>query len=399
MNFDVVIIGGGIVGLSTALKSKELNPSLKICILEKEEQLALHQTGNNSGVIHSGIYYKPGSLKADNCIRGYNYLIDFCKKNNIDFELNGKIIVATQSKELAGLENLYQRGLANGLVNIRKLNKDQLKEYEPHVAGISGIFVPYTGIVDYKTVSRKMAELFFEKYNGYIYTGHKVLGINSGKKECLIRTNQKDITAKLYVNTSGLFSDRIANFEVKRPELKIIPFRGEYYKIKPEKEYLVKNLIYPVPDPDFPFLGVHFTRMINGGVEAGPNAVFAFKREGYKKTDVSLPDLWDSLSWPGFQKVMFKYYKMGLGEYYRSYNKSAFTKALQRLVPEITSDDLIPGGAGIRAQACDRNGRLIDDFFFSETERSINVLNAPSPAATASLSIGETIAKKVVSRF
>ncbi len=399
MNFDVVIIGGGIVGLSTALKTKELNPSLKICILEKEEQLAQHQTGNNSGVIHSGIYYRPGSLKAENCIRGYHYLIEFCKKHDIPFKLNGKIIVATLPKELPGLENLYQRGLANGLVNTRKLAKEEISEYEPHVAGIAGIFVPYTGIVDYKEVSRKMAEIFFEKYHGYIYTGHKVLGIESGNGECIIRTSQKDISAKLYVNTGGLFSDRIAGFEGKKAELKIIPFRGEYYKLKPEKEYLVKNLVYPVPDPDFPFLGVHFTRMINGGVEAGPNAVFAFKREGYKKTDISITDLWDSLSWPGFQKVMLKYTRMGLGEYYRSFNKNAFTRALQRLVPEITSDDLVAGGAGIRAQACDRNGKLIDDFFFSETERSINVLNAPSPAATASLSIGETIAKKVVSRF
>jgi L-2-hydroxyglutarate oxidase len=399
MNFDVVIIGGGIVGLATALKSKELNPSLKICILEKEDELASHQTGNNSGVIHSGIYYKPGSLKALNCLRGYRYLIDFCTLNHIDFELNGKIIVATHTKELEGLENLYKRGLENGLDRIIKLNESQLKEYEPHVAGIAGIYVPYTGIVDYKKVTNKIAELFIEKFSGEIYTNHEVIDIQFGKENATVRTSNQEFTAKLIVNTCGLFSDRIASFAIKNPELKIIPFRGEYFKLKPEKNYLVRNLIYPVPDPNFPFLGVHFTRMINGGIEAGPNAVFAFKREGYKKTDVSLNDLWDSISWPGFQKVIFKYTKMGLGEYYRSYNKAAFTRALQRLIPEITKDDLIPGGAGIRAQACDRNGKLIDDFFFAETDKAINVLNAPSPAATASLSIGESIAQKVNSRF
>ncbi|MCB8994702.1 MAG: L-2-hydroxyglutarate oxidase [Bacteroidales bacterium] len=399
MNFDVIIIGGGIVGLATALKTKELNPSLKICILEKEKEVASHQTGNNSGVIHSGIYYKPGSLKADNCIRGYKYLVDFCEANNIPFEINGKIIVATDTKELPGLENLYERGIANGLTRIKRLRKEEIVEYEPHVAGISGIHVPYTGIVDYKLVSLKMAEIFKEKYSGEIFTSNEVLDIISGPEGVKIETNERVFTTRQFVNTAGLFSDRIAKFSIDKPGLKIIPFRGEYYKLRPEKEYLVKNLVYPVPDPNFPFLGVHFTRMKKGGVEAGPNAVFAFKREGYKKTDFSFSDMWDSLSWPGFQKVMFKYTSMGIGEYYRSFNKAAFTKALQRLIPEITQDDLVPGGAGIRAQACDRNGKLIDDFFFAETDRAINVLNAPSPAATASLSIGETIAKKVVARF
>jgi (S)-2-hydroxyglutarate dehydrogenase len=399
MNFDVVIVGGGIVGLATALKTKELNPSLKICLLEKESGLAQHQTGNNSGVIHSGIYYKPGSLKAENCIRGYNYLIDFCKENNIDYELKGKIIVATHPAELIRLEDLYNRGLANGLNQIKKLNASQIRDYEKHAAGIAGIAVPYTGIVDYKKVCFRIAQIFVERYSGSIFTNNEVLDINYRTEGVHIRTSQKEITCKLLVNTAGLFSDRISGFSQMKPELKIIPFRGEYFKLKPEKEYLVKNLIYPVPDPNFPFLGVHFTRMINGGVEAGPNAVFAFKREGYKKSDVSFYDLWDSLSWPGFQKVALKYTKIGLGEYYRSFNKSAFTKALQRLVPEIEKEDLVPGGAGIRAQACDRRGGLIDDFFFSETNQAINILNAPSPAATASLSIGETIAKKVADRF
>jgi L-2-hydroxyglutarate oxidase len=399
MNFDVVIIGGGIVGLATALKTKELNPFLSIGILEKEKELATHQTGNNSGVIHSGIYYKPGSLKAENCIRGHRYMTDFCRNNNIPFELNGKIIVATHPGELAGLEGLYTRGLANGLDKIKRLHKEELIEFEPHVAGIAGLYVPYTGIVDYKVVSQKIAELFVKNYSGEIFTNHKVLNIHVSNHEAEVITTERNFTSKLIVNTAGLFSDRIAGLSGFKTDLRIIPFRGEYYRLKPEKEYLVKNLIYPVPDPDFPFLGVHFTRMMKGGVEAGPNAVFALRREGYKKTDISLPDLWDSLSWPGFQKVMLKYTRMGLGEYYRSYNKSAFTRALQRLIPEIRKDDLMPGGAGIRAQACDRNGKLIDDFFFAETERVINVLNAPSPAATASLSIGEYIAKKIVSRF
>lgn len=399
MNFDVVIIGGGIVGLATALKSKEINPELKICLLEKENEPAKHQTGNNSGVIHSGIYYKPGSLKAENCLRGYRYLTEFCTVHNIPFELPGKIIVATHHSELPRLDDLYRRGLANGLTDIKMLNKDQLIGYEPHVAGISGISVPYAGIVDYKAVSKKIAELFVQKYSGEIFTNHEVLNISFGKNEAVIKTTQNDFTAKLVVNTAGLFSDRIGRFSIKKPGLRIIPFRGEYYKLKPEKEYLVKNLIYPVPDPDFPFLGVHFTRMINGGVEAGPNAVFAFKREGYRKTDISLKDLYDSISWPGFQKVMFKYTKMGLGEFYRSYSKNAFTRALQRLLPEITSDDLVAGGSGVRAQACDRHGKLIDDFFIEETDLAINVLNAPSPAATASLSIGEEIAGRVVERF
>lgn len=398
MSFDVLIIGGGIVGLATALKTKEFNPALKIGILEKENEPGSHQTGNNSGVIHSGIYYAPGSLKAENCLRGYQYLINFCRQNDIPFELNGKIIVATHPKEIPGLERLYKRGLANGLDRIVKLNKHELNDFEPYVSGIAGLHVPYTGIVDYRKVCEKIGGLFVEKYSGDIFTDHKVLNITYKTDCALVTTINNTFTTKLVVNTAGLFSDRIAAFSPHKPQVKIIPFRGEYYKLKTEKEYLVRNLIYPVPDPDFPFLGVHFTRMIKGGVEAGPNAVFAFKREGYKKTDISFYDLWDSLAWPGFQKVMLKYTRKGLGEYYRSYNKLAFTKALQRLIPEIVSDDLVPGGAGIRAQACDRNGHLIDDFFIDEGERVINVLNAPSPAATASLSIGETLARKIISR-
>jgi (S)-2-hydroxyglutarate dehydrogenase len=399
MRYDVAIIGGGIVGLATVLKIKEEKPELKVCLLEKEKEVALHQTGNNSGVIHSGIYYKPGSLKAQNCLYGYKTLLDFCNRNNINYDLCGKIIVATREDELARLEDLFMRGKQNGLDKIRKITAEEIKEYEPHASGIAGIYVPYTGIVDYRKICEKFAKIFQSDYSGEIFTSTRVTGIIENKDSSILQTTGKDIEARMIVNTAGLFSDRIARLTIPDLTIRIIPFRGEYYQIRPEKEYLVKNLIYPVPDPNFPFLGVHFTRMIKGGVEAGPNAVFAFKREGYKKTDFSLKDVWESITWRGFQKVMFKYTSVGIGEFYRSYNKQAFTKALQRLIPEIKKDDLIPGGAGIRAQACDRNGKLIDDFLFAESDKVINVLNAPSPAATASLSIGKYIAEKIIKRF
>jgi (S)-2-hydroxyglutarate dehydrogenase len=401
MRYDVAIIGGGIVGLATALKIKEEKPGLKICLLEKEKDIALHQTGNNSGVIHSGIYYKPGSLKAQNCLIGYKTLLDFCSKNSIKYDLCGKIIIATREDELPRLEDLFVRGKQNGLDKINKISSEEIKQYEPHATGIAGIYVPYTGIVDYRQICRKIAENFQSGYSGEIFTSTRVIGIIENKDSSILQTTGTDIEARMIVNTAGLFSDRIARLTFPDLNIRIIPFRGEYYKIRPEREYLVKNLIYPVPDPNFPFLGVHFTRMIKGegGVEAGPNAVFAFKREGYKKTDISPKDIWESITWRGFQKVMFKYTSMGIGEFYRSYNKHAFTKALQRLIPEIKIEDLIPGGAGVRAQACDRNGKLVDDFLFAETEKIIHVLNAPSPAATASFSIGKSIADKVIKRF
>ncbi len=399
MKHDIVIVGAGIVGLATALKIKEKNPGLKIAILEKEDQIALHQTGNNSGVIHSGIYYKPGSLKARNCLHGYELLLGFCEQQEIEYELCGKIIVATSEQELGPLENLYKRGIENGLKKIKKLGPEELKIYEPHVTGISGLHVPYTGIVDYLKVAGKMKELFEDKWGGSVFLNDKVTNISENGDRMLVKTAKDEYSAQLVINTAGLFSDKIARLTTPDLNVRIIPFRGEYYKLSPEKEYLVNNLIYPVPDPNFPFLGVHFTRMMRGGVEAGPNAVFAFMREGYHKSDISIGDLYDSLSWKGFRKIMLKYTRMGLGEYHRSFSKPAFTKALQRLVPEIIKEDLVPGGAGVRAQACDKNGNLIDDFLFSENEKVINVLNAPSPAATASLSIGESIAEKALARF
>lgn len=398
MKYDIIIIGGGIVGLATAYKLSTANPNLKLLLLEKENTLAKHQTGNNSGVIHSGLYYKPGSLKATNCIRGYNQLIEFCQSENIPFELCGKIVVATSEREKPYLKTLFERGQQNGLNGLKLLSKGELKEYEPYVNGMEGIFVPQTGIIDYKVVARKYAEKVMSK-GGTIRLGEKVKDIDYSKTLPRVSTTGNVYEGKLVVNCAGLYSDKIARYAQEKLNLKIVPFRGEYYELTEEKQYLVRNLIYPVPDPNFPFLGVHFTRMINGGVEAGPNAVLALRREGYKKTDLHLAELAETLAWPGFQKVAARYWKTGLGEYYRSLSKAAFTKALQKLIPEIQEKDLKPGGAGVRAQACDRNGGLIDDFLIIEDQKSVNVCNAPSPAATSSLSIGETVANLVLKRF
>jgi L-2-hydroxyglutarate oxidase len=347
--YDITIIGGGIVGLATALQIQAANRNLKIVLLEKESSLARHQTGNNSGVIHSGLYYKPGSLKATNCIRGYNLLLDFCQSNEIPFDLCGKIVVATEQQELPLLENLYNRGQQNGLSNLKKLTSQELKEHEPHVTGLAGIFVPQTGIVDYSLVANTYGGVF-KKNGGIIHLNEKVLDIQHTNTQSVVITQKTSYTSKLVINCAGLYSDKVARMTVPNLNVKIIPFRGEYYKLRKEKEYLVKNLIYPVPDPNFPFLGVHFTRMAKGGVEAGPNAVLAFSREGYKKSNINVSELAESLAWPGFQKVAAKYWRTGMGEMYRSFSKAAFTKALQKLLPEIQESDLEEGGAGVRAQ-------------------------------------------------
>jgi L-2-hydroxyglutarate oxidase len=360
-------------------------------LIEKEPALARHQTGNNSGVIHSGLYYKPGSLKATNCIRGYHLLLDFCQENSIPYDLCGKIVVATEEKELPLLQNLFERGKQNGLDGFKRLSKEQLKEYEPHVTGLEGFFVPQTGIVDYTKVAFKYGELLM-KNGASIKLGERAIEIRNQSNQLEVITDKSKHQTKLVINCAGLYSDKVARLTVKNLNVKIIPFRGEYYKLREEKEYLVKNLIYPVPDPNFPFLGVHFTRMAKGGVEAGPNAVLAFQREGYKKSDINLAELFESLTWPGFQKVAAKYWKTGLGEMYRSFSKAAFTKALQKLIPEIQESDLVEGGAGVRAQACSRDGGLVDDFLIMEEKNAVNVCNAPSPAATSSLAIGETVA-------
>jgi L-2-hydroxyglutarate oxidase len=398
VNYDIIVVGGGIVGLATALTLKTSNPFLKVLILEKEHELAKHQTGNNSGVIHSGLYYKPGSLKAKNCIHGYDLLVNFCKENDVPFELCGKIVVATEEKELPLLENLFVRGQQNGLNNLKKLTKEELKDYEPHVQGLQGIFVPQTGIVDYKKVSEKYGELLLQK-EADIHLGEQVIDIQTDAAKVVVITQKQSYSARLVVNCAGLYSDKVARMTVDDLNVKIIPFRGEYFKLRKEKEYLVKNLIYPVPDPNFPFLGVHFTRMAKGGVEAGPNAVLAFRREGYKKSDINLAELAETLAWPGFQKVASKYWRTGFGEMYRSFSKAAFTKALQKLIPEIQASDLVEGGAGVRAQACDRQGGLVDDFMILEKQHVINVCNAPSPAATSSLAIGETVSALALKRF
>ena len=398
MIYDIIIVGGGIVGLATAYNLQLERPSLKVLVLEKENELASHQTANNSGVIHSGLYYKPGSLKAKNCIEGYHKLIDFCQKEEVPFELCGKIVVATTEEQIPFMDNLYTRGVQNGLNGLKVIGSEELKEHEPHVAGLKGIYVPQTGIVDYLVVSKKYAEKIQDN-GGVIKLGEKVLDISKQGQKAFVKTDKGEYHAKVLVDCAGLYSDKIAKMTQPDLDVKIVPFRGEYYKLRAEKEYLVKHLIYPVPDPNFPFLGVHFTRMMRGGVEAGPNAVLAFGRESYKKSQVNVKELMEILAWPGFQKVAAKYWPMGLGEIYRSFSKSAFTKALQGLIPEIQEEDLVEGGAGIRAQACDRSGGLVDDFLIYENDIAINVCNAPSPAATSSLSIGEAVAQKVLKRF
>lgn len=398
MKYDLIVVGGGIVGLATSLKIKQANPDLKLLILEKEKDIAIHQTGHNSGVIHSGLYYKPGSLKATNCIRGYTELVQFCQEESIPYELCGKIVVATAPEELHIMDGLYERGVQNGLTDLKKLSAEELKEYEPHVNGLGGILVPQTGIVNYKVVAQRYLDKI-KNLGGEIVFGEKVIGVHRKGRSLELVTDNTTYQTNLMVNCAGLYSDKLAKMTLPHVNFKIIPFRGEYYQLSKEKEHLVKNLIYPVPDPNFPFLGVHFTRMIGGGIEAGPNAVLAFRREGYTKTAFHLGELGETLGWPGFQKVAYKYWRTGFGEMYRSWSKAAFTKALQKLMPEITENDLIPGGAGVRAQACDKNGGLIDDFLILEGEGVVNVCNAPSPAATSSLSIGQTVADLALKRL
>jgi L-2-hydroxyglutarate oxidase len=399
MRYNVIVIGGGIVGLATAYQLLKKDNSLNILLLEKEDHIAKHQTGHNSGVIHSGIYYKPGSLKAKNCIDGYKMLIDFCDEYKIKYDLCGKVIVASDETELSQLEMIHDRGIENGLSKISIIDQQEIKKIEPHVKGVKGIFVPYTGIIDYTEVAEQYAQNF-KDLGGTIKCGEKVLKINnSSDNKVEIRTPNNLYYCELLINCAGLFSDEIAKIAGRKHNIKIIPFRGEYYMLTNEAKHLVKNLIYPVPDPNFPFLGVHFTRMIDGGIEAGPNAVFAFKKEGYKKTDFNASDFFSSLAWPGFRKVAFKYWRTGLGEYKRSFSKRAFTQALQALIPEIRQEHLIAAEAGVRAQACDKQGGLIDDFLFAEENNQIHVLNAPSPAATSSLAIGNTVSNMAIEKL
>jgi L-2-hydroxyglutarate oxidase len=397
---DVLVVGSGIVGLTTAYQLLLENAELHLTVLEKEMTVATHQTGNNSGVIHSGIYYKPGSLKAKNCIEGYDSLIQFCKQENIEYDLCGKIIVATKESELTALETLYQRGILNGLKGLKYLSATEIKEYEPHCIGIKGIFVPQTGIVNYKKVCETLQNKILDFKNATIEFGFEVQNIQNTETGVIVQSTKRTrIEGRFLVNCGGLYCDKIAEMAGEKLDVKIIPFRGEYYSLKPEKSSLVRNLIYPVPDANFPFLGVHFTRRISGEIEAGPNAVFAFRREGYKKTDFKLSEFLESILWKGFRKVAMKYWRTGLGEYYRSFSKRAFTKALQALVADVMIDDLVPAGAGVRAQACDREGGLIDDFYIQETTNCVHVLNAPSPAATSSFSIGKHVASLILEKL
>ncbi|MDE3059237.1 MAG: L-2-hydroxyglutarate oxidase [Bacteroidota bacterium] len=398
MKYDAVIIGGGIVGLACALKLNLARPKKKIIVLEKEDRIGKHQTGNNSGVIHSGIYYKPGSLKAKNCIEGYSQLLQFCRSYDLPFDLCGKIILASSQDELPRLHDLFQRGQQNGLKGIRLLSSEEIKDVEPFAEGRAAVFVPQTAIVDYKRVAAKYAELITQR--GVEIRCHaRVSSLHSHTNHVEVVTNSDVIEASVVVNCAGLHSDRIARNSFPHLDVRIIPFRGEYYKLKPQSEKLVRGLIYPVPDPAFPFLGVHFTKQIDGGVEAGPNAVLAYKREGYRKSDINLRDVWETVSWRGFRTVARRYWKVGVEEVIRSYSKKVFVRSLQKLVPSIIEDDLAKGGAGVRAQACHRDGSLLDDFFFVEDQRVVHVCNAPSPAATSSLSIGETIAQRAAMRF
>lgn len=388
--FDYLIIGGGIVGNSVAMQLKNLNPKLKVALVEKESSLSKHQTGNNSGVIHSGIYYKPGSLKATNCINGYNQLLTFCNQNDINYEICGKLIVATNSNQFSALDSIFKRGNENGLSNLKILGKEQLQEKEPHCSGLKALHVPSTGIVNYTEITKKMSNIFLNK-GGEIFLNSKVKKINKSSNSFIVETNYRSFKSKRIINCAGLYSDKITKLTSPKEDITIIPFRGEYYDLVKEKRYLVKNLIYPVPDPNFPFLGVHFTRTINGKIEAGPNAVLAFAREGYKNTNINLKELSEIITHKGFLKIAAKHWKNGLSELYRSFSKSAFTNELRKLVPEINENDLVTGGSGVRAQACNKKGELLDDFKLVFKNDILHVCNAPSPAATSCLSIGKTI--------
>ncbi|PSB47693.1 L-2-hydroxyglutarate oxidase [Cyanosarcina cf. burmensis CCALA 770] len=389
LTYDFAIVGGGIVGLATAMTLGDCYPDAKILVLEKENDWASHQTGNNSGVIHSGIYYKPGSFKARFCREGSRSMVEFCQQHDIPHEVCGKVIIATTTAQLPLLDNLYERGLANGL-GVRKLSAAEVAEYEPHVSCLAGIHVPTTGIVDYKKVAQKYVEII-QAQGGELKLGTKVERIRHTSNTTVLDTNSGSFETKFTINCAGLQSDRIAKKSGADPQAKIVPFRGEYYELIPEKRYLVKGLIYPVPNPAFPFLGVHFTRMIDGSVHAGPNAVLSFKREGYHKTDFDFKDLAEVLTYPAFWKLAAKHADEGIKEIVRSWSKAAFVRSLQQLIPEVREQDVVPTHAGVRAQALKADGSLVDDFLLVPGKNAMHVCNAPSPAATSSLEIGKAI--------
>ncbi len=398
--YDVVIVGAGIVGLATAWQILRRRPGLRLALWDKEEQVAAHQTSHNSGVMHSGIYYKPGGTKALNCRKGHAMLMAFCEEHGVPYDLCGKVIVATREEELPRLHAIFDRGRANGLEGIRLLSGEEVKEYEPHVAATAGIYVPQAGIVDYARVAGKLLELIQAK-GGVFFGGHALRAVFAERPSRNLRliSPSGEISTRYLITAAGLYADKMARLTGMDPGMKIVPFRGEYYRLRREKEHLVNNLIYPVPNPAFPFLGVHYTRMIGGGIEAGPNAVLAFGREGYSRWDVRFGELAEALTYKGFLRLAAKYWKTGLDELRRSYSKRAFIKALQHLIPEVGYEDLQRSGAGVRAQAIAPDGSMINEFLIRENHRIIHVLNAPSPAATSALSIGQDVADKLFTKM
>jgi L-2-hydroxyglutarate oxidase len=392
---SVAIVGAGIVGLATGMELIARFPGLSLVVIEKESAVAVHQTGHNSGVIHSGIYYKPGSLKAKLCVEGVEALLRFCQEHDIRYEQCGKLIVATSEQELPRLEELYRRGTGNGLQGLRVISAESIREFEPHAAGIRAIHVPVTGIVDYREVARKCAEVIVSR-GGVVRLGCEALGLRRSDGNIVLETTDGALEAQFVINCAGLHSDRVSRMAGANLEMSIVPFRGEYYDLVPSKQFLIRGLLYPVPDPSFPFLGVHFTRRVGGGIEAGPNAVLAWKREGYAKMSFRAADVLEYMSFPGFWIMAARHARTGAEEYYRSWHKAAFVRSLQRLLPELTADDLVPGGSGVRAQALGLDGKLIDDFHFAYSERVLHVCNVPSPAATACLAIARHIVDIVV---
>jgi len=395
---DLLIIGAGIVGLATAMEVTRRVPRMGLIVVEKEDRVAAHQTGHNSGVIHSGIYYKTGSLKARNCVAGAASMKRFCQENGIPYEECGKLVVATSDEEVPRLIALHDRGTANGVPGLRMLERDAFREIEPHCDGLRAVHVPTTGIVDYTVVAQKYAELI-QRAGGEIVLGAKVVALRGDNGGNIVETHAGAFRTRYVINCAGLYSDAITRMAGVQTNLEIVPFRGEYYEVRPERRNLIRNLIYPVPDPRFPFLGVHFTRRVNGSVEAGPNALLAFRREGYNGASPDMDEAMGMLRFPGFWKMARKYWRMGMAEQYRSWMKPAFAKALQKMVPELKESDLAPGGSGVRAQAVDANGNLLDDFHFVHSGRMIHVCNVPSPAATASLEIGREIVDMMAQRF
>ncbi len=388
--YNVIIIGGGVVGLGVALEITRRFPRLRLLLVEKEERVARHQSGHNSGVIHSGVYYKPGSLKARLCVTGAAAMVEFCREHGIAHNVCGKVIVATHADELPRLEELRKRGEANGLTGLRLIGPEELREIEPNARGLQALVVPSTGVTDYAVVCEKYAELISAR-GVTVLTSAAATGIRRLADEIVVETRQGAFSAKSLINCAGLFSDRISRMAGDDPGVMIVPFRGEYYDLVPDRAMLVRALIYPVPDPQFPFLGVHFTRRITGRVDAGPNAVLALAREGYRHTDISVRDLASSVAFPGFWRMAARHWRSAIDEWHRSFSKAAFVHALQRLVPEVVEKDLVPGGSGVRAQALKPDGSLVDDFQFVTSGKVLHVLNVPSPAATASLSIGKAI--------